>query len=294
MPTRKFTVETRGGRQLEALEAGSPQGLPILIHHGTPGCAALPAATAAEAEASGWRLITFSRAGYGASSRAPGRDVAQVVEDAAAILDRLGIDRFATWGLSGGGPHALACAALLPDRVVAVSCLSGVAPYPAEGLDWFAGMGEANVQDFQRTISGDPAEVRAAIEQEAAEMRAATPEQLMEQMSSVLSDEDAALMRADVDNFVYLTMTGGLAAGADGLFDDTLAFTRPWGFEPGGIRVPTQVWQGNQDLMVPFGHGRWLAQRIPGAEAHLVPEHGHLTVLMRHLPEVHSWLAQRF
>lgn len=294
MSTRNFMVPAVGGRELEVLEAGNLQGLPILIHHGTPGCAALPAATMAEAETSGWRLITFSRAGYGASSRAPGRDVAQVVEDAAAIMDWLGIDRFATWGLSGGGPHSLACAALMPERVVAVSCLSGVAPYPAEGLDWFAEMGEANVQDFQRTISSDPAEVRAAIEQEAAEMRAATPEQLMEQISSVLSEEDAALMRSDAENFVHLSMTRGLAFSADGLFDDSLAFTRPWGFEPAQIRVPTQVWQGNQDLMVPFSHGKWLAERIPGAEPHLVPEYGHLTAVFRHLTEVHTWLAQWF
>jgi pimeloyl-ACP methyl ester carboxylesterase len=294
MPIRNFTVEAGGHRRLEALEAGSSQGVPILIHHGTPGCGALPTSAMAEAESRGWRLITFSRAGYGASTRAPGRNVAQVVEDAAAIMDWLGIDRFATWGLSGGGPHSLACAALMPQRVVAVSCLSGVAPYPADGLDWFAGMGEPNVQDFQRTISGDPAEVRAAIEQEAAEMRSASPEELLEQMSPLLSGEDATLMRSDAENFVHLSMTRGLAFSADGLFDDNLAFTRPWGFDPAQIRVPTQVWQGNQDLMVPFSHGAWLAERIPGAEPHLVPEYGHLTVVFRHLTEVHTWLAQWF
>lgn len=294
MPTQKFEVEAPGGRRLEVLQAGSPEGVPIFIHHGTPGCAVLPPQAMADAEAQGWRLITFSRAGYGTSSRAPGRNVAQVVDDVTVIMDRLGVERFATWGVSGGGPHTLACAALMPERVVAVACLSGVAPYPAEGLDWFAGMGELNVQDFKRTIAADPEAVRAAIEQEAAEMRSATPEQMLEQMSSVLSPEDAALMRSDDGDFVYRSMTQGLAHSADGLFDDNLAFVKPWGFDPAQIRVPAQVWQGDQDLMVPFGHGKWLAERIPGAEAHLVPELGHLTVVMRRLSEVHSWLAERF
>ncbi len=294
MTTQISVIDAGGGRRLEVMEAGDRSGLPILIHHGTPGGAALAEVWVEDALEQGLRLITFSRAGYGSSSRSPERDVAQVTDDVTAIMDSLGVDRFATWGMSGGGPHTLACAALMPERVVAVSCLSGVAPYPAEGLDWLAGMGELNVQDFEMAVSGDPEEVGAAVAREAAEMRSASPEQMMEQMSSLLSAADADILSSEFGAFLHRQMVAGLEHSSFGLLDDNLAFVRPWGFDPADILVPAQVWQGSQDLMVPFAHGRWLADRIPGAEAHLVPEFGHMTAVAHHLPEVHRWLATYF
>jgi len=282
------------GRSLQVTVEGDPSGLPILIHHGTPGSCVLLPDWISDAERRGLRLISFSRAGYGLSTRAPGRDVAQVVQDVLPILDELGVDRCATWGLSGGGPHALACAALLPDRVVAVSCISGVAPFSAVGLDWMAGMGGANVEEFSLAVSGDHDALLSAGEGMAAALRTSAPEQLIEEMASLLSAEDLAIMRSDFGRFVHESMVEGLRENAFGLYDDDLAVISPWGFDPADIRLPAQVWQGGQDLMVPWDHGRWLAQRIPGAEAHLVASMGHLTVAARGIPEVHDWLASHF
>ncbi len=290
----RHTIALEGGRSLQVNEAGDPAGRPILIHHGTPGSGLLLPEWTSDAERRGLRLIGFSRAGYGLSSRAPGRDVAQVVQDALPLLDALQVDRCATWGISGGGPHALACAALIPERVVAVSCISGVAPYGVEGLDWTAGMGQANVEEFALAISGDHAGLLRASEDMAAGLRTSAPAQLVEEMSTLLSGEDLAIMQSDFGAHVHEQMLEGLRESAFGPYDDDLAFSSPWGFDPADIRIPTQVWQGKQDLMVPWDHGVWLAQRIPGAEAHLLEGLGHLTVAARRISEVHEWLAAQF
>lgn len=294
MSTGTQSIDAGGARRLEVCEGGDPNGLPILIHHGTPGGAGVAEGWQEDALRRGLRLITFSRAGYGGSSRAPERSVGQVIQDSTAVLDHLKVGRFATWGASGGGPHALACAALMSDRVVAASCLSGFAPYDAEGLDWFDGMGQSNVKEFQAALSGDSAEYLAVMGHEVAEMKAASLEDFIEGISSLLSTEDLSLMRTELGAFMHRSIVESLGNSAYGLVDDDIAFTRPWGFDVAEIRVPIQVWQGNQDLMVPFNHGKWLAARIPGADAHLVPEFGHMTPLARHLPEIHQWLAVHF
>ena len=148
------------GRTLGVYEAGDPGGHPVLVHHGTPAHGALFAPWEDDARGKGIRLVGYDRPGYGASSPDPERSVASAAADAAAIADALGIDRFATWGVSGGGPHALACAALLGERVVAVASLAGIAPFDAPGLNWFAGMGESNLVEFGATeLVGLPPQV---------------------------------------------------------------------------------------------------------------------------------------
>ncbi|MHB8312743.1 MAG: alpha/beta fold hydrolase [Candidatus Dormibacteria bacterium] len=294
MPVRQSVIDTADGRQLEVFEAGSTLGPAIVVHHGTPGSGLLAPAWVENAGQLGLRLVGFSRPGYSRSSRRAGRSVAQVVDDVVVVADALGLDKLATWGISGGGPHALACAALLPERVVAASCISGVAPYLAEGLDWTEGMGEANVEEFGLATGGNDGRLMAALEAAAEGMRAASPEQMVGEMSSILSPEDEATMRGDFGLVVADQTRQGLAEGPFGMFDDDLAFVSPWGFDPASIRVPTQVWQGGEDLMVPAAHGAWLAARIPGAEAHLDPTLGHLTVVATRISEVHRWLLGHF
>jgi pimeloyl-ACP methyl ester carboxylesterase len=188
----------------------------------------------------------------------------------------------------------LAYAALMPERVVAAACISGVAPYSADGLDWTKGMGELNVQEFGLVIAGDDQTLPAGMKDDAEKMRGATLHELMEQMGSILSPQDREIMQGEMGPFLVDTMRAAVAEDVFGGFDDDMAFFHPWGFDPADIRVPTQVWQGANDLMVPFGHGEWLAGHIPGAEAHLEPQLGHLTVIARRISEVHEWLLARF
>ena len=291
MESRRHRVGTPDGRSLDVMDAGDPTGSVVYCHHGSPGSCVLAPEWVEDATRRGLRLISHSRPGYGGSDRLEGRTVGQVVSDVATVLDHLGVGRFATWGLSGGGPHALACAALLPDRVVAAASISGVAPYGVEGLDWLEGMGEMNVQECQTAISGDRAAVLASADAMAEALRQAGPEEFAREMATLLTPVDAAAVAGPFGGFLAASAAEGLARSGAGSADDDLAFFSPWGFEVGSITVPVQIWQGEQDLMVPAAHGAWLAAHIPGAEAHLEPSLGHLTVAATRIGEVHSWLA---
>jgi pimeloyl-ACP methyl ester carboxylesterase len=282
------------GRRLELVEGGDPGGVPVFIHHGTPGGPLLGPAWDNDGRERGLRLVLAARPGYASSTRAPGRSVRDVASDVAEVADRLGIERFLTWGWSGGGPHALACAALLPDRVVAAASLAGVAPYDADGLDFMAGMGEGNIEEFGLTVEGGEAAIRPLLEGQAHELLDAGPEQFVEAMAPHLTEVDAAEMQGPFGEVVHAQTLAGLAQGADGWIDDNLAFVRPWGVDLVGIRVPVQVWQGRNDAMVPYAHGEWLAARIIGADARLSEDDGHLTLVTRQLPAMHQWLRERW
>jgi pimeloyl-ACP methyl ester carboxylesterase len=161
----EYTVCTPDGRMLAVEESGDPAGRPVLVHTGTPGSRHLYGPVVRDAAARGLRLISYDRPGYGGSSPQPGRTVANCAGDVRAICAELGIDRLAMWGMSGGGPHVLAYAALLPDLVTAAASLASVAPYDAEGLDYYAGMGEENVDD-DRLFFTDEAAARAKLDKD--------------------------------------------------------------------------------------------------------------------------------
>jgi pimeloyl-ACP methyl ester carboxylesterase len=277
---------------LAVAEGGDPNGVPVVVHHGTPGSGIHYSPLVEDAEAKGIRLIGYDRPGYGGSTRLRGRDVAACAADVAAICDALGIDRFCTWGISGGGPHALATAALLPGRVAAAGALAPVAPYDADGLDFFAGMGEQNIEEFGHVLEGDEPHL-AALERDRAELLRITPDQLVEAWTTLLGPSDRAVLKGSLAEDVLEATRVGIEPSGDGWFDDDVAFTRPWGFDLASIRVPVQHWQGEQDKFVPFGHGVWLAEHIPGVESHLTSEDGHLTLAEHRVPEMHAWLLER-
>ncbi|MBF4767020.1 alpha/beta fold hydrolase [Nocardioides agariphilus] len=279
------------GRELDLYDAGGT-GEVVLYHHGTPGSVLPYQAMVDAAAGAGLRLVTWSRPGYGASSRRPGRSVADVADDARQVLDHLGVRECVTAGWSGGGPHALATAALLGDRVTGVLTMASVAPYGGEGLDFLAGMGEGNVVEFGAALDGEDA-LRPLLEQEAVGLRDTDGPGIVAALGSVLPDIDRALLSDDLGDWLAANCREALRPGIDGWLDDDLAFTQPWGFELSALRVPVYVWQGEVDLMVPFDHGRWLAEALPAATGHLELGEGHLSVVFGALRRMFGELAGR-
>jgi pimeloyl-ACP methyl ester carboxylesterase len=282
---RTHMVQAPDGRQLEVVSAGPEDGRCFLFHSGTPSAAAAYPPLVAELGKRGLRLVTFSRPGYATSSAMPGRAVGDVATDAQAILDSLKIGSFFCAGQSGGGPHALACAALLPDRVIATASLAGVAPYPAEGLDWLAGMGQENIEEFGATLQGQDA-LETYLEREASTLHDVQPTDMATAMGDLVSDVDKAALTGGYAEFMAGRMRRAVSTGIAGWRDDDLAFVKSWGFDPGLIQTPVAVWQGGADRMVPMAHGAWLAAHIPGAQVHLLPEEGHLSLALNKIGDV--------
>jgi pimeloyl-ACP methyl ester carboxylesterase len=272
--------------------AGDPDGRPVLVHGGTPNSRHLYGGWIADAEKKGIRLISYDRPGYGGSTPRPGHTVASGAHDVRAIAEALGHDRLGIWGVSGGGPYALGCAALLPDMAVAVAVVASIAPYGVEGLDYFAGMGELNAQDTKLFFS-DPEAARRDLRQAREEILAATPEQFAEILKSLLSPVDAEALTADVARWLCENQQDGLSAGDQGWWDDSVSHLTGWGFDLQDIRVPVKIWHGHQDRFVPVQHGQWLAASVPGAEADMSDRDGHLTTIGR-IGEIHDWLLQYF
>ena len=280
-----WQVRLGDGRSLEVVTAGRPDGMPLVFHYGTP-MAALPFApfTAAAAR-HGLLLVTWSRPGCAGSPAQPGRRVADVAADTAAVLDALGADTFVTIGWSGGGSGALACAALLPGRCRAAASLAGFAPHGADGLDWLAGMGPESVIGFEAAVA-DTELFSELLEAVAPTMLQAQPEDMFTSLGGAVSAVDKASFTGDFAAFMAASVRRALSEGIAGWRDDHLASVAEWGFDPAGITTPVAVWQGAQDQMVPFDHGPWLASHIPGATAHLYPDEGHLSLVIGHFAEV--------
>jgi pimeloyl-ACP methyl ester carboxylesterase len=285
------TVQTPDGRTLAVEEAGDPRGKAVLVHMGSPNSRHLYGPNASDAAAKGLRLICYDRPGYGGSTPHPGRTHADCAADVRAICEALGIDQVAVWGISGGGAHALASAALLPGLVVAAASLAGLAPYGADGLDWFDGMGKDNVDDFQLLMT-DQAAFRAKLDKDREGFLAVTADGLTTALASLLTPVDAAALTGEIAEYLAFTGHEGLAPGAEGWCEDAQAQADPWGFDVADISVPVMVMHGRQDKFVPVGHGEWLAAHVPGADARILDNDGHVTLLQNRIPEVHAWLSE--
>ena len=277
------------GRTVTFSRYGARGGRPVVCHSGTPGTRHFGPRMLDQVERHGIELLVLDRPGYGTSSRLPGRCIADVAADVASMVDLQGWDRFAVWGGSGGAPHALACAALLADRVERCASVVGPAPFDAEGLDWFEGMSPGNVEEFTLAIEGEdayrPLVERLARETVEAARRGDVP------ISDVyeLPDSDRASLVARMSDPGYMDrLEAANLDGVDGWIDDCIAAVKPWGFDPATITVPTSVWYGPDDVLVPSSHGEWLLSRIPGAERHLLPS-GHMLEAAE-LDAIFGWL----
>jgi pimeloyl-ACP methyl ester carboxylesterase len=271
-------LELASGRTLHYYDtAGDDTRTAVFWHHGTPNVGSPPEPLFAAAAASGLRWVSHDRPGYGGSSPDPDQDVASAAADVASIADALGLERFAVLGHSGGGPRALACGALLPDRVLGVVSISAPAPHAADGLDWFAGWSKSGTAEQRAAAAG-----RAALEDYLAhaefDMDDFTP-----------ADQDALGGRWE-----WIGQVAGTAmqAGPAAMIDDLLAAARPWGFPVSGISVPVLILHGASDRMVPSAHGEWLAAHCPGAKLRVSADDGHITVL-DHAAAALQWLSDR-
>jgi pimeloyl-ACP methyl ester carboxylesterase len=285
MTYQERLIDSPDGRVLEVATVGDPSHPAVILHHGTPGAASTLRSFEGIATEGRLLLVTMSRAGYGASSRQEGRDVAAAVPDTRTVLDALGIDSYAAIGWSGGGPHALACAALDAPRCVAAWSIAGVAPSTAD-FDWTDGMGPENVAEFELAMKGGP-EYEAHIEMIGTVLGAATVDNVVELMGGLLSDADRETLATTTSRELFvISLHQAFANGWRGFLDDDRAIMSDWGFEPGAITVPVAVWFGNEDLMVPATHAAWLLRTITTSSAHHYPSEGHFSIFANHIAEL--------
>lgn len=290
-PGTALQVPLADGRELEVVQFGPGDGVPVIVHHGTPGAAGVFEPLVELGAERGLRHVAYSRPGYGTSGRDPGRSVASCAADVTAIADALGAERFYSVGASGGGPHSIACAALLRERLIAAAAIASPAPADAEGLDWTAGMGQENVSEFAAARAGD-AELQEFVEAQAKSMDGASGEEIVAVLGDLISDVDRQALSGALGDHLAVEVAHALAPGTWGWFDDDRAILGHWGFEVADIRAPLSLWHGAKDRFVPIAHGEWLAGHVR-AEAYLRPEHGHLSLTVSSYGEILDELLTR-
>jgi pimeloyl-ACP methyl ester carboxylesterase len=274
------TFGTPDGRRLAFAVWGDPEGFPVLGLHGTPGCRLGRWPREELYGELGVCFVTHDRAGYGRSDRHHGRRVVDEVADLRSLADELGFDRFGVVGGSGGGPHALACAALLPDRVVRAICDVGVAPLGTPGLEqdaWLAGMDPENVKEFGWALAGEDVLTRElqALQVQLEERARVDPSTVLQDFDMSESDR-AEMARPEVMQIIGESTFEWAVNGVGGWVDDGLAFMQPWGFDLSDIAVPVLIRYGLTDVFVPPAHGEWLAANVPGCIVKINDVAGHM------------------
>jgi pimeloyl-ACP methyl ester carboxylesterase len=285
MEYREEIIDGPDGRQLEIATMGDPSGHTVLFHHGTPGSIKTFRAFEGLLERGNFYFVTSSRAGYGASTRREGRNVASVVDDASTVLDFLKRDSYTVMGWSGGGPHALACGALDTPRCQNVVALASLVPFESD-VDWTEGMGPENLEEFALAKEGG-APYEEYMAATGLVMAGVTTDNAIEMMSGLLPDADREVLEDPATLEIFVNgMRYGFANSWHGYFDDNVAFMMPWGFDPAAIEVPVAVYYGDTDLMVPPVHGQWLEKNLRTSTGHRYPVEGHLSIYLRHLDEI--------
>lgn len=247
---------------------GDPNGHPVVLMHGMPGSRLGPKPRGVVLQRMGIRLISYDRPGYGQSKRQPGRSVAHAADDVKRVADRLGLKRFSVVGRSGGGPHALACAALLSEYVERVALLVSFAPPDAAALNWDDGMSMVNVDDYADidaslafTPAGEVAET-TSLRKRAEEIRR-DPEHLVTHLLPELTRADRRFVEdRAMRNLLVETYAEAVLQGADGWIDDAIALRTPWEFDFAAVTCPVLLWHGGDDRFAPATHTKWIAQQL--------------------------------
>jgi len=265
------------GRQLGIAEYGDPTGQPGFFLHGTPGSRLRRPPNEDDVRAAGIRLLMYDRPGYGQSDRHPGRRIVDCVPDVEAIADTLGLEQFHVVGGSGGGPHALAVAARLADRIPAVECWVSPAPYDRIDFDFLAGMDPENVQEYGKALESEEVLHRYLVG-EAEQMVGQFENESEEVLGEIdLSAADLELIaRTDVQTSMGEMVAEAFRTGVWGWLDDDVAMIEPWGFDLDEIKVPVTLRYGSEDVLVPAAHGEWLSRHVPGARVVVDDAGGHL------------------
>jgi pimeloyl-ACP methyl ester carboxylesterase len=285
---REGQVRARDGRTLAFFERGAADGMPVLACHGTPGSRLTRHPDPTLYERHGVRMVAYDRPGYGRSDPHLGRSISDAVDDISAIADELGFERFVVVGGSGGAPHALACGALLGERVIRVGALVTPAPSDSPDFDFFTDLAEINVKEFGAAVEGREA-IEAHLQPYVDELRR-DPEAVVEEISSELPDRDREILsREDVREVLIDSFVEAVRQGTRGWADDDLAFAKPWGFELEDVEVETRLWQGELDVLAPRSHGDYVASRLPNARFEVLEGAGHF--LDEEWGIVLDWLA---
>jgi pimeloyl-ACP methyl ester carboxylesterase len=269
------TIQTRDGRTLTFRELGDPSGRPLFYLHGSPGSRLLHGPDVDHTEL-GIRLITYDRPGYGKSERRSGRTVADAVPDILDIADHLSLGDFGVLGVSGGGPHALAAAAHAANRVSRCGTALGIGPADADDLDFYAGMDPAEVKEWQLFTGPDPD-------------RDHILDGTREWIDGIKGNPD---LPEQLKASLVAAFTEAFRTGADGILDDYLALSRPWGFDLAAVTCPITVMVAEQDISVPPAHGRWLAERLPPPGL-LMVSGGHIASRPQQIKDLMVWAASR-
>ncbi|HET7014358.1 MAG TPA: alpha/beta hydrolase [Streptosporangiaceae bacterium] len=264
------------GRTLTFEDCGPPGGFPVLVHSGG-GSRHLEPAAVRIARDHGLGLIGYDRPSYGGSTPMPGRTIADCAPDVKAILNELEISRIAVWGFSGGGPYALATAALLPDAVEAVCLIASLGPFNAPGLDFLDGMADSYREEV-RIFFEDRAAARAKFRTESTEMydRLSRREGWLKLWGDRAGTDPAH--GDEIAQYLADVFLDGWTRGDEGWWDDWSAFLSPWGFDLNAVTAPVSLWHGLADKRCPPGHGRWLAEHLPQVTAHFPADDDHTNI----------------
>ena len=283
-----WVVKAPTGGKLSVESLGDPEGKPVFLLHGTPGSRNGPRPRGVVLHRRGIRLISYDRPGYPGSDRQPKRQVVDAAADVEAIADYFGIERFSIIGRSGGGPHALACAARLYSRVICAAALSSLAPYDAEDFNWTAGMVDSNV----RAYSDDENVVIAQLEDKAGQVKRNSDGLLRLLWPDLVGHDKEVIGDIALRQLIAQIHVEALRDTADGWIDDVIALRTPWGFDPADIKVPVKLWAGRDDAFSPASHTEWLERRINKAEVEIESGRAHFGAV-EILPRILTWVTQK-
>lgn len=268
-------MKLKNGRTLEVSIAGKPNGKAVIFHHGTPSGSVAWDDWLDEIAKAGGFAIAYSRPGYGSSDRNEGRTVISNTSDIAEVLEHFGIEKIVSIGWSGGGPHALADTTL-PQSAGAIT-IAGVGPYDVDDLDFLEGMGPENHDEFGAALGGHEA-LEHWMEHNTVGLDTLTGSQVIEAFGGLIGEADKRSLTPEVADHMAKGFHQALRTGYYGWMDDDFAFIKNWGFNLDQIKVPVELWQGNDDFMVPHAHGVWLEKNIPTAKLNFVAGEGHISL----------------
>jgi pimeloyl-ACP methyl ester carboxylesterase len=259
------------GRRVRVAECGCADGVPVVFFQGTPSSCLLHPSEAVTREL-GARMIQIDRPGFGGSDPSPGRTLVDWADDVAAVMDRLGVDRFLTGGISGGGPYVLATAWRWPERVMAAAVCGGSGPLELPGA--LAGAAPARRAGYLLARHA-PWLFRRVIRWKAGPR--VNADTFVREYTAHNPPADQAILADPTFRATYLAnKQEALRQGPDAFADEVILGAKPWGFRLGDIRVPVHFWQGEADTSTPMGMARAMSAATPGSRLTVLPGQGHL------------------